>query len=962
MLQAQFSIRWKAVLFLSMVLIAISVSMVTLYTHTLLQEAGRTTQQSVLQQDQVLSSLLRELRDQQIQLTLLLPNLANVSESILGHNSEGLQSALHPHWLNLALNLNLNYLYMFDEQGSQLGGLHHQDQIGALELEQVRDIARMAAEDVAPRYFMSCTSQCTYYVVEPFITSRGVRGAIVIGRNISEIVVSFQHLLGVDLGVLIPVSDITSSTDARMMPNWGLHTWALSNFETQADVLKAIQADLPVADDSVFQSDENIHYRMHVLETGGVETINAQPRFISLQNITENRRLLENTIDKGITVGVLGWVLAELLLFMLILKPTRQLARITRALPLLAGSEFGQARKYLSPRNRRWFTDELDVLERTALKVCEELEALNQTVADNTRELHTQMTEQTRARQFVSRLLDTAPLIILTQSRDGQIELMNRWGREVTGNPGELDAPLSDFQSLHLPDTMPEAWLERLQDLDNIDPPRYQHEAQLKDRDGGLRYVTWLHSLVESEAGKPSILSVGMDLTKRVEAENKLSWLATHDTLTGLQNRHSFQKHLSRLLERGSRGALLFIDADRFKYINDTAGHNVGDSVLIYIAQMLEQHTRDSDVVARLGGDEFVILLPRASATTARAVMAKLSSLLDTHLRLANGSFQHFSCSLGGALYPDHGTRDEELLAAADMAMYTAKQQGQGKWHLYDASRAMIDRMQADLTWQEKIRLALSDDLFRLYFQPILDVTDNSISHYEVLLRMQNGPNEVIPPGDFIPVAERTGLIGQVDTWVLAESMKFLAAYNAEHADSPISLAVNISAPSIQSPTFDRTFFRLCDRHGISPDQIIIEITETAFLSEFQSALLTLEKLAVSGCRIALDDFGVGFSSFSYLKQMPLSYVKMDGSYVRELHRSPQEQIFVKCLTEMVSGFNMTTVAEFVETEEILVVLKRLGVKYAQGYLIGKPSPVIETAATLGVENLGMAAEKSIKI
>ena len=962
MLQAQFSIRWKAVLFLSMVLVAICLSMVMLYTYTLLQEAGRNAERSVLQQDQVLNSLLRESRDQQIQLALLLPNLENVSESILQRNSQELQSALHPHWLNLALNLNLNYLYMFDEHGVQLGGLHHEDQIDTEELRQVHEIARIAAEDVTPRYFMSCTSQCTYYVVEPFITSRGVRGAIVIGRNISEIVVSFQHLLGVDLGILIPVSGVVSSTDTRQMRNWGLHTWALSNFESQADVLLAIQTDLPAPSDSVFQSADHVHFRMHVLQTGSVETINAPPTIISLQNITENRHLLESAINRGITVGTLGWILAELLLFMLILKPTRQLAKITRALPLLAENDFGQARKHISPRNRRWLTDELDVLERTALTVCDELEALNQTVADNTRELHAQMTEQTRARQFVSRLLDTAPLIILTQSRDGQIELMNRWGREVTGKSEEMDAPLSDFQSLHVPDTMPDAWLERLQDLDNIDPPRYQHEAQLKDRDGGLRYVTWLHSLVESEAGKPSILSVGMDLTKRVEAENKLSWLATHDTLTGLQNRHSFQKHLSRLLERGSRGALLFIDADRFKYINDTAGHNVGDSVLIYIAQMLEQHTRDSDVVARLGGDEFVILLPRASATTARAVMAKLSNLLDTHLRLSNGSFQHFSCSLGGALYPDHGTRDEELLAAADMAMYTAKQQGQGKWHLYDASRAMIDRMQADLTWQEKIRLALSDDLFRLYFQPILDVTDNSISHYEVLLRMQNGPNEVIPPGDFIPVAERTGLIGQVDTWVLAESMKFLAAYNEEHPNSPISLAVNISAPSIQSPTFDRTFFRLCDRHGISPDQIIIEITETAFLSEFQSALLTLEKLAVSGCRIALDDFGVGFSSFSYLKQMPLSYVKMDGSYVRELHRSPQEQIFVKCLTEMVSGFNMTTIAEFVETEEILMVLKRLGVKYAQGYLIGKPSPVIETAATLGVENLGVATEKSIEI
>ncbi|WP_370279481.1 putative bifunctional diguanylate cyclase/phosphodiesterase [Pontibacterium sp.] len=954
MQQTKFSIRWKAVLFLSLVLVAISLSMVTLYAFTLLSESERDAQRSVTQQDQALISLLEDTRDQQIQLAMLLPDLDNVSDAMRLRDEARLQEALGPHWLNLTYNLNLNYLGMFDQNGRTLGVLHHQDQVAAAERDQIAEIARSVAQDMHPHSLLSCTTQCTYFVIEPFITSRDMRGVVVIGRNISELVVSFERLLGIDLGILLAPPESADIDPERLLPNWRLDLWALSNFNEQSVLLSQIQSQSSVPGDSQYDGVvQNRHLRSHVLPIGNLDLINSTPVLIALEDITDSQHLLYKTIREGVLVGVVGWVMAEILLILLILNPTERLARITRALPLLAESDFARARAQIPQRNRYWMRDELDVLEHTALRVCDELEALNQTVEQNTLTLRDQMAEQTRARRFVSNLLDTAPLIILTQTPDGDIQLMNRWGRELIGSDLDESEALKNFADLHVPDTMPDNWQQHIAELIAIEPQQYQHEGQLIDGEGQLRYVTWLHSLVEWEVGQPAILSVGMDLTQRVEAENKLSWLASHDTLTGLHNRHAFQKRLATALARGARGALLFIDADRFKYINDTAGHNVGDSVLVHISQLLEKHTRDTDIVARLGGDEFVVLLPRATAATARAVMAKLSTLLNTHMCLPNGTLQHFSCSLGGAMYPDHGDSDEELLAAADMAMYTAKQQGQGRWHLYDASRAMKDRMQADLNWQDRIRKAMVEDLFCLYFQPILNVTDNSISHYEVLLRMKDENGGVIPPGEFIPVAERTGLISQIDTWVLAESMRFLAEYNDKSSNKPISLAVNVSAPSIQSPTFDRTFFRLCDRHGIKPDQIIIEITETAFLSEFQSALLTLEKLAAVGCRIALDDFGVGFSSFSYLKQMPLSYVKMDGSYVRELERSPQEQVFVKCLTEMVSGFEMCTVAEFVESEAILQVLKVLGVKYAQGYLIGKPSPSIETAEDLNLKRLG---------
>ncbi len=942
--RAQFSIKWKAVFFLSLILLAITVAMVGLYAITLLQAYEEQAKELNKQQDHVFHSLLQEANDEQVQLATLIPSLANINTAIIERDDRALVEALRPHWLNLSLNLNINYLYIFDESGQRVGGIHNREEVAAEELAQISQLATTAGINTAPASVLSCTTQCTLYVVEPFMLTRDIRGVIVIGRNISELVVSFQNLSGSDLGVFIQSGAHSNNRD-RVLKAWSLDVWALSNFNVLVNVVRGIQLQSSVPTDFVYHGQDGQSYRSHVIGLDGVEVINEPPLLMAFDNATATDELLKSTINNGVMIGAAGWFIAELLLILLIAKPSQRLARITRALPLLAENEFSKARHNISPRNT-WFSDELDILEQTTLTVCGELETLNQQVVENTEKLEQQMVLQTRAREFVSRLLDTAPLIILTQSLDGQINLMNRWGRQVMGALDASASELPDFRSLHIVNTIPEDLLQRFNALGDKRHVRYQHEAQLKDNKGGLHYVTWLHTRVENEAHEPMILSVGMDLTERVEAENKLSWLATHDTLTGLQNRRSFQDHLSRLLRRGGRGALLFIDSDRFKYINDTAGHNVGDQVLVHISRLLEKHTRDTDIVARLGGDEFVILLPRANAETARVVMSKLADMLNTSLTLPNGALQHFSCSLGGALYPDHGGTDEELLAAADMAMYTAKQQGSGHWHLYDASRALIDRMQTDLTWQEKIRLALSDDLFRLFFQPIWDINQKSVSHYEVLLRMQVG-DKLVTPNEFIPVAERTGLIGDIDFWVLEESMKFLAGYNGANQHAPISLAVNVSAPSIQSPDFDHAFFDLCEKHAVPPESIVIEITETAFLSEFQSAQQTLEKLADSGCRIALDDFGVGFSSFSYLKQMPLSYVKMDGSYVRDLETKPQEQTFVRCLTEMVSGFEMTTIAEFVETAETLHTLKTLGVKYAQGYLIGKPEPTIRTSAEI---------------
>ncbi|WP_432472948.1 EAL domain-containing protein [Amphritea sp. HPY] len=941
-----FSIKWKAVTFLSAILLCICTSMVMLYTYTLLQQAEVRASSANTQDDLAISELLANSYQHMQQMAQLIPNMENIKQSLQKQDQSALEKALQAHWQTLSLDLDIHYLHLFDASGQNRGGYHTEHQVRESQIQLIRQQVIQAAAVEQPARLTLCDTQCTLFVIEPFILSDGSQGVIAIGQSIASLVTRFNSLTGRSLAILKPGQVINEN---RNLPTWGMSIWALSQFNTLNPLIKQSMALLSEPGNIRLKTDSNVPYRIHRIANPQQNSIGNPPIILSLTDITAEEEALHSSIRNGVLSGISGLVLSELFLLLLIWRPTRRLHRLAAALPLLSEHKFDAVRHIIHCSENNRLKDELDLLENTVLQVSDEFEVLQREVKQHAERLEQQMTEQIRARQFMAQLLDTAPLIIITQAGNGQIHTMNHWGRQMTRWTHREQDPLhtDSFLSLHKEDSLPDDYLDKVLLLSRKELSVFQHEAQLHDRYGTLRYITWMHSLIEDDNGEQSILSVGMDLTDRMEAEHKLTWLASHDTLTGLHNRRDFQNHLSKALNNGWSGALLFIDVDRFKSINDTAGHGVGDQVLRKIARILQKNTRGTDFVARLGGDEFTILLPRADKIEASKVMAKMSDFLNTEVSINHGGQQHFSCSIGCAMYPDHGSSDEELLASADMAMYHAKQSGQGRWHLYDSTEAIIHRIQSDVSWQEKIRLAFNDDLFRLWFQPILNINTRKVCHYEVLLRIQMPDGEIILPGDFIPVAERTGLIWNIDKWVLTQTMEYLAQHNRVCPDQPISLAVNISAPSIQSPDFISLFLTLCASYSIPPEQLIIEITETAFLEDFESAQAILRTLAEHGCKIALDDFGVGFSSFSYLKQMPLTYVKLDGSYIREIVDSPQEQTFVRCLTEMVKGFDMLTIGEFVETPEIMQTLQQLGVRYAQGYLIGRPTPVIEDQATI---------------
>lgn len=426
--------------------------------------------------------------------------------------------------------------------------------------------------------------------------------------------------------------------------------------------------------------------------------------------------------------------------------------------------------------------------------------------------------------------------------------------------------------------------------------------------------------------------------TQRDLAE-RLAFIAERDPLTGLANRVRFSSEMERvmgLLQRGHEhcGALLYFDIDEFKTINDSFGHRAGDEVLVRTAQTVGSQVRAEELFARLGGDEFVVLAPGASRQEAetlaeRIVHAVRGLAFDFEQRRLS-----LTLSLGIALFPEHGQESENLVSHADAAMYQAKASGKNCWRIYRPELDDSEQMLHQLGWNERIQRALDSQSLVLHFQGVHSVQTGLVSHYEALVRMidPEDKSSLLMPGSFIPAAEKSGRIIDIDRWVIRDAIRILG----EDPDLP-SLAINISARSFGEPGMTDLIRANLTAYQVEPARLIVELTETAALANIHDAELFIHDLRSLGCTVCLDDFGVGFSSFAYLKQLSADILKIDGMFIRNLPTDPDDQVFVRAIVEIARGLGKKTVAEFVGDAATLDILNKLGVDYAQGYYLSRP-------------------------
>ena len=474
-------------------------------------------------------------------------------------------------------------------------------------------------------------------------------------------------------------------------------------------------------------------------------------------------------------------------------------------------------------------------------------------------------------------------------------------------------------------------------------------EVTLKGKDGPMVQAI-LNGRWADECGPEASFHEGIltDITYIKREEAQLLHLATHDPLTGLLNRREFgsilERHLSHVRRYKSCGALLWMDLDGFKEVNDGLGHKTGDELLSSLAHRMRATVRDSDVLARLGGDEFAVLYPNVDKDQALMAAGRLLEAIRQHTAVIDGQSLRSTSSMGLVLFPEHGISAGELLMKADMAMYRAKAAGRNRVVTYSPDDEKIDNPESRIDWLRVIREALDRDGFVLYAQPILDLQTNRTVRYEILLRLRDRAGKIIPPGAFLDVAEQFGLSGDIDRWVLKKVMNVLSDASL---GEDLSFAVNLSPRSLTDPELLEMVSKKEALSVIGPVRLVLEITETAAIYNIHVAKDFLRTLRSQGYEFALDDFGMGFSSFYQLKNLDVDYLKIDGSFVRNLSKDPVDKHLVTAMVHLARSLGKTTIAEFVEDGETLEILRSIGVDCAQGFHIGRPQPLDEILEAL---------------
>lgn len=474
------------------------------------------------------------------------------------------------------------------------------------------------------------------------------------------------------------------------------------------------------------------------------------------------------------------------------------------------------------------------------------------------------------------------------------------------------------------------------------------YEAQGHRRDGTPFWCSLSAKLVKSR-NIEYIEGFVVDITARKKSEEQLQFLARHDPLTGLVNRREFEIRLQRALFSAHRDhvehALLYMDLDQFKLVNDTCGHIAGDELLRQITWQLQQQMRGGDTLARLGGDEFGVLLERCSGHHTLVVANKLKSVIQDFRFVWEDKFFTLGVSIGLVPISEFSQSVSEVLSLADAACYAAKESGRNRVHEYRPGDQNLVMAQNEMQWATRINEALEHGLFVLYRQAIVPVEvavgEQEIPrHYEILVRMRGAANEILPPGSFLPAAERYNLMPAVDRWVIKNLFAFLAQ-NPDRQAIGHMYAINLSGLSLSDEDFEDFVFGQFENYKIRPQLICFEITETIAVTNLTKTIGFIDKFKAIGCRFSLDDFGSGFSSYGYLKNLPVDYLKIDGLFVVDIVQDEIDFAMVESINRIGHVMGKKTIAEFVENEQIRARLKELGVDYAQGYGIAMPEPLV---------------------
>ncbi|MDI7774797.1 EAL domain-containing protein [Asticcacaulis sp. EMRT-3] len=589
-------------------------------------------------------------------------------------------------------------------------------------------------------------------------------------------------------------------------------------------------------------------------------------------------------------------------------------------------------RGFIATRNGRYagVGTSLSVLKATSA----DLQAAHNQQRHLTDDLIRVSSNAQRQQAFLDLVIQNIPaMVMVKQASDQRILLVNQVGENWLGTKGRDITGLTsaEFMSSERAALFHAADQKALES----DTAVLLNEVDLVDGEGQVRTLQFKKTVLRDASGEADcILTLGIDLTEQKQAENRIQHLAHYDALTGLANRtlftHEIENALGRVQRHHHRLALLYLDLDRFKIVNDSCGHLIGDQVLNEVAARLRLCVRKGDVIARMGGDEFTVLQDICIPEDARHLAERILEAMKTPFVINDLQFE-IGASIGISLAPEDGMDARNLLSRADLAMYQVKNEGRNGWRFYRPE--MDARLQDRIEMEKDLKVALTEGQFELHYQPLLDLASHEIVSFEALLRWNHPQRGRVSPVDFIPVAEDCGLIGPLGEWVVEQACQTAALWPHNWR-----VAVNISPLQFRHKSLTAIIKKALKRSGLDPRRLELEITESVVFENETHNLGILNAIRSLGVTIAMDDFGTGYSSLSYLRTFPFDKIKIDQSFVRELPHDRNALSIIRAITDMAKSLGVRITAEGVETREQMEALKSLNCAEAQGYFIGRPA------------------------
>lgn len=800
-------------------------------------------------------------------------------------------------------------------------------QYGAEELPEL--LYRQAIEKVEtkerPVVLLHCQPQCLLYAFVPVLAAGHNVGVIAIGQSIADFIIDFKLVTGADIALAVPLY----GNNGAELAVWKSRIPALTNAATIMPFLQDLSKEYK--DPAKLIQGQRItwngaHYDVHLTPLSSI--IPGQAGFFLLiSDISERLHDIKTVLRQGVLVTFASLILAELCLLYLLRVPLHRLGKLAQNLPLLAEGLHQQVRDYFSVRQKKTkFRDEIDDLYDSAIQLSHQLEQNSQALSTRNREL-------AEERDFIQGLLAAAQVLVITQNKQGVIQVGNNFAAQLTGyTPDQLYG--QRFVDLIANSEARQEVQNQLLALCDSDQRQMEHEHELMCKSGDRRKVVWVHTPLQQEySDGTALLSVGLDVTERVRAESKMRWLANHDPLTSLVNRSRFIEDLTRIYDEvtrtGSKAALLVFDLDHFKEINDTSGHAAGDALLRMIADELKARARTSDIVARLGGDEFAMLMPQTDSYGAETFAKQLNDRLMSSPFVYGDKRYRVGASVGIALLPLHGLNIQEVMANADMAMFEAKRAGRACSRVFSNDLLESQAFTQNVYWKDILSEAIESKQLFFYFQPVYDPVSSEMIFYEALLRLRMPDGRIAQPSEFLPSADRAGLNYKLDCYVIDMALQALL----ENPD--VALSINLTTAALNDAGWTNKLIQVVYEQQLDPERMIFEITEMAVIADMAKAREITRVVTELGFRFAVDDFGAGFSSLYYLKHLPVEYIKIDQSLVEGISDSEEDCDFVRAIVAMIHVYGKKVVAEGIEKHATLELLKNMEVDFMQGNYIG---------------------------